>query len=404
MFHKLRIRLTLFNLMIIAALLLLIMLAAFVGSPTNDPSSVNQNMLQAALFDQLPEARISSYRNQQGEMARLQLDATGKIVVLSGELSLEEAQYEAILKQVLTAKGNSGTILQEDGRAYIFLRIYLEPSDGPVIVLQEVISTSQSLVNFLMRIGPVLLFALTLVFFASLSITQGALVPIRKAWQKQVDFTSDASHELRTPLCIIQTNLECATDTPDETVRENAQWFHNIRAEMTRITNLVDDLLTISRSDSRQKTLHKVDFKIDRMLESIVDLMRPYAEEKGVALQSNIQSGLTVKGDKELLNRLVIILLDNAIKYSLSPGTVNLNAEQTGSNIAIKVSDTGIGIDKEQQKKIFDRFYRVDSARSSEVEGSGLGLSLAKWIVEEHKGSITVESTVGQGTVFTVML
>lgn len=404
MFKKLRIQLTLFNLLVITVMLALFAFAAFIGSPVNDPASVNLNMLQFALSGELPESRISNYRNHQGGLARIQLNPAGQLSQVNSELDLEDADYQNIISRILQLPDNSGTISPEKQGTYIYLRVILDQTNGPVIVLQKVISTAQSFHNFISRTGPVLLVTLILIFFASLSITQRALIPVREAWQKQVDFTSDASHELRTPLSVIQTNLECATDTPDETISENEQWFNNIKAETIHMTKLVNDLLTLFRSDSGVKVVNKEDFDLERVLEDTVNGMKTYAEKKGIILQSFIQPRLKLYGDKELLNRLTIILLDNAIKYTPAPGKVELYAKQDGSDIVIKVSDTGVGIDKKHIDKIFDRFYRADTARSGSIEGSGLGLSIAKWIVTEHKGSITVNSEPGRGTEITVLI
>lgn len=404
MFKKLRIQLTLFNLLVITVMLALFAFAAFIGSPVNDPASVNLNMLQFALSGELPESRISNYRNHQGGLARIQLNPAGQLSQVNSELDLEDADYQNIISRILQLPDNSGTISPEKQGTYIYLRVILDQTNGPVIVLQKVISTAQSFHNFISRTGPVLLVTLILIFFASLSITQRALIPVREAWQKQVDFTSDASHELRTPLSVIQTNLECATDTPDETISENEQWFNNIKAETIHMTKLVNDLLTLFRSDSGVKVVNKEDFDLERVLEDTVNGMKTYAEKKGIILQSFIQPRLKLYGDKELLNRLTIILLDNAIKYTPAPGKVELYAKQDGSDIVIKVSDTSVGIDKKHIDKIFDRFYRADTARSGSIEGSGLGLSIAKWIVTEHKGSITVNSEPGRGTEITVLI
>ena len=404
MFKKLRTRLTLFNLLVILALLAIVMLAAFVGSPQNDPTSVNQNMVQVALSGQLPNQRIGSYRNRQGDVARLQLDSAGQVIAVNSDLPLDEADYVNLTAMVLASKENSGILRTEDEREYIYLRVILPPEDGPVIVIQEVISTAASLLNFLARIGPLLVLALVLISFASFFITQRALVPIKAAWQKQVDFTANASHELRTPLAVIQTNLECATDEPSQTIGENAEWFENIKAETGRMAKLVNDLLTLSRSDGSEQVINRMDFDLGEVLSHTAEMMGPQAEKNGLTLQTDIGPQLMTNGDRELLTQLAVILLDNAIKYTPAPGRVGLTAKHTGGNIVLKVTDTGVGIAAEHIDKIFDRFYRANTAHSDNAEGNGLGLALAKWIVEAHGGGISVESTVWQGTVFSVIL
>lgn len=276
-------------------------------------------------------------------------------------------------------------------------------SATPNAPLSIITSPAESLQNFVFRISPALLLLLALVFAASLAMTQQALLPIKKAWQRQAQFTADASHELRTPLSVIQTNLECATDEPTETIGENMQWLDNIKSETERMSKLVNDLLTLSRSDSSEYTIVKAEFNLSEVLQSTAEVMCPFAIQNNIVLQYDIQPGLTMSGDKELLQRLAVILIDNAIKYTVGSGIVRISAERKERDIIFKVADTGIGIAAQHLKNIFDRFYRVDTARSSSAEGSGLGLSLAKWIAEAHNGTITVRSEVGKGTEFVVM-
>jgi Signal transduction histidine kinase len=403
MFKELRIRLTLFNLMIIVMLLLLIAFGAFIGSPSNDATAVNQSMLQVALTGEMPEQRINTYRNRQGEFARIELDTSGNIEKIDSQLLLEDTDYTILVQGILKHPDNSGIIQLDNGQEFLYLRIILDQTSGSVIVIEELISTAASLKNFALRITPTLILLLLLVFVASISMTQRALTPIKKAWQRQVEFTADASHELRTPLTIIQTNLECATDDMAETIGENMHWFDNIKTENQRMIKLVNDLLILSRSDNSEYAVLKENFSFDELLCSVVDAMKPVAEQKNISLQHNIHSTLDLYGDKELLHRLVVILIDNAIKYTPDNGTVRVSAECINKSIVLRVTDTGIGMAEQHLKKIFERFYRVNETRSSNIDGSGLGLSLAKWIVEMHNGRISVESNVGKGTEFTVV-
>lgn len=380
----------------------MITLAAFVGSPTNDPDVVNSNMLQVALTGELPPHRIGHYRNQQGGLIRLQIGEGGIVTAVLSELTLNRENYQSLATQIWNTPGNSGKIHVEGLGGYLYLRVILESGGDTIIVLQEVKSTFESFLAFASRIGPTLIFGLALIFFASLSITQRALRPIRKVWDRQVEFTADASHELRTPLSVIQLNLEAATDDPAETIEDNKQWFDNIKAEIDRMAKLVNDLLTLSRSDSGVQTVVKQDFSLDIVLNKVVGIMQPYARSKNIQLESDIEAGLVMSGDQELICRLAVILLDNAIKYTPAAGRVQITAHANGRQLLIKVTDTGMGIGVENIQQIFNRFYREDKSRSGDVDGSGLGLSLAKWIVSAHGGTISVSSKVTKGSEFTV--
>ncbi|MCX8128847.1 MAG: HAMP domain-containing histidine kinase [Clostridia bacterium] len=245
---------------------------------------------------------------------------------------------------------------------------------------------------------------LVFVFFGSLFISGRVIVPIKKAWQKQVDFTADASHELRTPLAVIQTNLELVMGNPDETVESQNKWLENMLNESKRMSKLIDDLLTLSRSDANQQTLEMNRFMLDEALHEAVDPYKPIAAAQGMTLEHNSLSGVEFIGDRNRIKQLIIILIDNALKYTGNGGRIEVVMKRRDKHVEIAVEDTGVGIEKEHLSRIFDRFYRVDKARSRNKGGSGLGLAIAKWIVDEHKGQIKVESTPGKGTRFTVLL
>ncbi|HOQ17479.1 MAG TPA: ATP-binding protein [Defluviitaleaceae bacterium] len=249
-----------------------------------------------------------------------------------------------------------------------------------------------------------LLLSILLVFIASFAITARALVPIRKSWERQVQFTADASHELRTPIAVIQANLEVVMDEPEQTVAKKQKWLNHIKAEADRMQKLIEDLLILSRADEGQENLEKSLFNLSETLINTLESLIPYAQSKGIKLKTDIEADISFFGDKEQIKQLLVILVDNAIKHTPSGGEVLVKSQIQNRNLVIKVTDTGEGIAKEHLTKIFDRFYRINKARERESGSSGLGLSIAKWIVEEHRGSIHVESKLGAGSTFTVVL
>jgi len=230
-----------------------------------------------------------------------------------------------------------------------------------------------------------------------------ALIPIRNSWEKQQQFVSDASHELRTPLAVIQSKTDVLFQSPSATIEEKAIDISTISKECRRLSKLVANLLLLARSDSNQIEMDKKEFALDALLIEVVD---PYTEiaayqEKKMTLE--IESKVSFPGDRERIHQMVVILLDNAMKYTDVGGTIQVACMQTSSSIMIQVKDNGIGIKEEDIPKLFDRFYQGDKARTKS-EGAGLGLSIASWIVEKHYGKIKVESKMNEGTCFEVIL
>jgi heavy metal sensor kinase len=227
---------------------------------------------------------------------------------------------------------------------------------------------------------------------------------IERAFQRVSQFTADASHELRTPVALVRTEAELALRKSRGEI-EYRESLRHILLEAERTTTLIEELLSLARADSGRETLnlHPVDLR--ETLHGLVADWQQLATIRNLQFQEKITaSGAFVLGDATALRRVVNIVLDNAFKYTSPPGSVELSLMQEEAQAVITVRDTGIGIAAEEQSKIFERFYRVDKARSRDLGGAGLGLSIAQWIVQQHQGSIEVESMPGQGSVFRVKL
>jgi signal transduction histidine kinase len=241
-------------------------------------------------------------------------------------------------------------------------------------------------------------------FLAGLFLASKALVPIQRSWEKQSQFVADASHELRTPLAVIQTHLELLFRHPSKTIEEESETIFKSLSEVKRINKLVEELLTLARSDSNEQQIQVRFFKMDELLTLIVEQMKPIAEMKEIRLVETIENNLKYYGDQERLHQLFVILLDNALKFTPAEGTVFISCKREGSILKIVIRDTGVGILEKDLPYIFDRFYRGDKSRSRSQGGTGLGLSIAKWIVEAHHGQIGVESRPKEGTSFLIKL
>jgi signal transduction histidine kinase len=258
--------------------------------------------------------------------------------------------------------------------------------------------------NMLIIIGIGSAVGLLLSFLAGLFLASKALIPIQRSWEKQSQFVADASHELRTPLAVIQTYLELLFRHPSKTIEEESETIFKSLTEVKRINNLVEELLTLARSDSNEQQIRPEYFKMDRLLSLIVEQFIPIAEMKDIRIKASIDRELNYFGDQERLHQLFVILLDNALKFTPTKGTVFISCKKEGNYLKIIMKDTGIGISSMDLPYIFDRFFRGDKSRSRAEGGTGLGLSIAKWIVEAHYGQINVESKQKEGTTFIIKL
>jgi signal transduction histidine kinase len=244
-----------------------------------------------------------------------------------------------------------------------------------------------------------------LALLISTAMSKKAMIPISRAFTRQREFVADASHELRTPLSVLLSSLDAIDMTIDTKEEEFAgKLLSNMRQEVKRMTSLVSDLLTLARSDSNIIERRTETFDFLPHAEKAIESVRPLAASKQIRLHLEAPDSLMATGDSQRLSQLLYILLDNAIKYTPNDGEVWLLLTREGNELCMKVKDTGIGIKKEDQNHIFERFYRVDKSRSRQMGGHGLGLSIAKWIVETHKGTINISSEVGKGTVFTIVI
>lgn len=275
---------------------------------------------------------------------------------------------------------------------------------GNVIAVSIVDSEMASLRDLLLIIVSGLVMGMIIIILAGYYLARRAMVPIQESWEKQQQFVADASHELRTPLAVVKSNAELILRHPAHTVEEESIRVTNIVREVRRMTKLVADLLTLARSDANQSELKLGLVSGKELIEAIAEQFVPLAQMEGLTLSAQAGEGLELTADRERLHQLLVILLDNALKYTPQPGTILITGTKQGSNIVIAVEDSGPGIPPQDLPRVFDRFYRGDKARSREKGGTGLGLSIAKWIVEQHDGKIAVENKAEGGARFSIVL
>jgi heavy metal sensor kinase len=232
----------------------------------------------------------------------------------------------------------------------------------------------------------------------------GMLERLEAAFTRITQFTADASHELRTPLALMRTTTEVSLRT-SHTVSEYREAQAQILEELEQTSDLVEKLMLLARADAGVETLQRRPVNLDDCLREACKTGRTLAEAKQITLQENItKTAGIVEGDCDALRRLFLILIDNAVKYTPPRGLITVSLTSSHEFAVVEVRDTGIGIAAGDLPHIFDRFYRADKARSRELGGVGLGLSIARWEAEAHGGSIEVQSTPNKGSVFQVRL
>ena len=226
-----------------------------------------------------------------------------------------------------------------------------------------------------------------------------SLRPVRVAFNRQHAFVSDASHELRTPLAVIRANAEFLQQEQPENVEAR-----DIVSETDRLSSLVDALLAVARDDDRgAKALH-MQVDLAEVVEATVASFQTVTTDHELELTYATPDELMVMGDREQLRQVLVILLDNAVRYTPAGGRIHVQARADGKEAVLTVHDTGIGIPEEALPRVFERFYRADDARNRQSGGVGLGLAIARELVTRHSGRISVTSTEGAGSTFTVRL
>lgn len=226
---------------------------------------------------------------------------------------------------------------------------------------------------------------------------------LERSFTEMQRFTADAAHELRTPLAIIRSEAEIALRLPRSS-EEYCGVLENLLEDTQRLSTMADQLLFLSRQDTGLSPKVRENVVLDELLREVIGNMQLVAQEKGVLLQMGDNPACQLSSDGRLLRRVLINLLDNAIKYTDASGLVTVTSRISMDQVVVQVRDNGVGISPEQLPHIFDRFYRVDAARSGEENGAGLGLSICQSIVRSLHGTISLESEVGKGSTVTVTL
>lgn len=247
-------------------------------------------------------------------------------------------------------------------------------------------------------------FSIILSILASYVLSKRTLKPIEENIMKQTEFVQNVSHELRTPLTIIQAKQELLLQEPNAKIIDKSEEIMLTLNETKRLTKLIKDLMILSRADNKTLNLQKESVNLDQFIENLAKPYIEIAEMQGKEMKLNLNCNADIKIDTNRIYQLLIILLDNAIKYTEEKDTIEIQTNCKENKCIIEVKDTGIGVSDEGLNRIFERFYREDKARNRETGGSGLGLSIASFIVSAHGGTIKATHNEPKGTIFTIRL
>jgi len=411
MFRKLKIRLTLINLTTV----LLILTFIFAGTYTllnkqlnNQVDNIMNEFLKIGSEGKTPElSNIPTPLNMGGQdnppeifnCFVVKLSSSGELIEASQNNILSEIHTKELIRNTMESSQQKGLISMSFGT----FRYTSSVNQQSKLIVFYNESMQRSFLNMLIVIFIIIgIIGVFLAFLSSYFIASKALVPIKRAWIKEETFVADASHELRTPLTVIRTNMEIVLDNENETVKSQKNWLYNIQYEYMKMAKLIDDLLFLAREDNKEKQVNISAINLSEIVLQTCNEFKPIVAEKHIELIVNIEKGIVIPGDDIKMNRLICILMDNAIKYTGSSGKIEVSCHRTDKHSVIKVSDTGIGISQEDITKIFQRFYRSDKSRNSEIEGSGLGLSIADSIVKQFNGTMRVSSKLGKGSTLEV--
>lgn len=414
MIKKLRRKFILINMTLVASILAVVLSIFYYSNfrrLENQTDMILRQSMDRDRFGGKPDKVEPGRRDRNNEnappflpIAVIVLDEDGTSVkeLKSDNMSISEELAGTLTKLVLEA-GNERGVLKDYSLRYLTIQTPVGQKIAFVDQGFEISSLRSLLLNCLL----LFFFATFLFFLLSLYLSWLALRPVELAWKQQNQFIADASHELKTPLTVILANLQILLSHKDFTIGSQQKWVDNTKEEASRMKQLVEELLFLARSDAGTADLTASAFSefdySDAVLNCVL-LFESVAFENKVSLDQDVAFGLHIMGNEPRLKQMITILLDNACKYAGKNGSVFVRLTKTPHHAVLTVQNTGETIPAMEQCHIFERFYRTDKSRVRDGGGYGLGLSIAKTIVEQHKGKITVASGPEEGTVFTVTL
>ncbi len=323
-------------------------------------------------------------------------------------LNIGQSYYESFIEELDFDSKNLNTVKNISvNNQYVFrtLLFPMNESGGEKYYVQLLINVDgeQNLVD---NFGQILVLSIVSLVILSLSasyvLSKRTMRPIINSWERQAEFIENASHELRTPLTIIQNKLEALLRMPEAKIIDKSENIMLALSETRRLSKLTGDLLTLARADSAEMQMQKQPIEIDSLLEQACEPYLELAQLQNKHFSMSLNCEGKIQGDQGRLHQLLVILLDNALKYTRAGDGIVVTSFCMDNKVVIEVRDTGIGISEEGTKRVFERFYREDKARSRANSGVGLGLAIASWIVSQHQATIQIRQNQPKGTIVTM--
>jgi len=408
MFGSVRIRLTLWYAGVLALSLVAFALVIYYAAARSFHERQDESLrstaqtVASAYVEEIGEAHSLT---KAAEIVLLELTFPDRYVQIIDSNGHPIAASKNLSKTVLTIPPGTVGFVTVDGMRVAVVPVSTDPALGfaavaePLNVLDE--GLGQLRRDFFAGVPLVLLLA----SLGGYLLARKSLAPIAAMVSEQQRFIADASHELRTPLAVLRGETEVALGKT-RTVEEYQESLTLIQEEAERLSRIVEDLFILARQPIESPTtLIKEPVSLTEVVKDCARAAQVLAVRKGVRLKlKNDLTSIALNADEELIKRMILNLLDNAVKYTPEGGEISLALEKHNGSAEIVVRDTGIGLSEMDQQRVFDRFYRVDKARSRALGGAGLGLSIVRTIVEAHGGEITIDSTPRHGSTFTVSL
>lgn len=317
----------------------------------------------------------------------------------NGRILNDTNNLNSIFEDIWFNNNELNTIYEINIGGYYFRGINYQLDNGYYNqVLVNVDSEKVIEQKFITNLTISLVISTIIIVIASYFLSRKTLEPIITSWKKQTQFVQDASHELRTPLAIIKAKQENLLEKPEDKIIDNIEDIGCTLQEVDRLTKLIKELMDLARSDSNEQKLNKENFMLDTEIKSIIELYKEVAATEEKEFLLDLEYNEEISADLNKIKELLIILLDNSLKYTEEHDSIEVKTYKKDNRCIIEVIDTGIGISKDAIDHVFERFYREEKSRTRSKGGMGLGLSIAYNIVELHKGTIKFDKTREKGT------
>lgn len=348
----------------------------------------------------------------------IRVDENGELREVLSFIDMTKESYQNIA-QIAWQEKKDNSIIRLDGKEWMYkvspevkVRMAHETSlfaenkmeNYYQINFLDVTESNETLTGLLVILLCVGLAMLIIVFIISFYFANWAIQPIAVAWDKQKQFIADASHELKTPLAIINANSDALLINAEESVGSQKKWIDYIKAEVVRMGGLISDLLYLAKTEDGSMRLKEISFNMGALAIEVVRSMEAVALEKNITIRQEYSTDVMIKNDLEKVKQVICILLDNAIKYTDESGRIDICMKKGKHQLTFTMENSGAGVPKKDLDKLFDRFYRADPARTRASGGYGLGLSIAKALVEGMGGKIHAESVENRSTTFVFSL